>query len=350
MGAKKEIIAPVKMAKKIERDYPEVWKQMDYFHSLRNTDEDMKWPSWCWAPMAAAIAVVREQHGISPYAADLDTMPYLEDVYAISALAPWRHDKQIFVVDPGLAKELQDSEEPDKIPTELLHHLPYYSFYTQVPGLDVLGKSIDGFFTSLEFDVKNEEHELRFLTVSKDMQTLSGFALHITEDTVGKAFDRYRAISNERAAESLGHDIFREVTKKGLQAQEMYLRASELVCRKLLPIVIYICSADSDIRPHGKASVAKRYGDRISQPIQRWEVGYRIGPALSRYHSEHDGKGGTHDGSHSPKRPHVRRAHWSHYWVGPRYDRRLIAKWIPPIYVNADSDDENTATIHRVKK
>ena len=54
-------------------------------------------------------------------------------------------------------------------------------------------------------------------------------------------------------------------------------------------------------------------------------------------------------GSHAPKAPHVRRAHWHHYWTGARVsaERCLVLKWMPPVFVGGASAD--IVTIHPVK-
>ena len=54
-------------------------------------------------------------------------------------------------------------------------------------------------------------------------------------------------------------------------------------------------------------------------------------------------------GSHAPKAPHVRHAHWHHYWTGAREsaERCLVLKWIPPVFVGGASAD--IVTIHPVK-
>ena len=43
--------------------------------------------------------------------------------------------------------------------------------------------------------------------------------------------------------------------------------------------------------------------------------------------------------------PHVRRAHWQHYWTGKRKGRddgrfgdELVVRWVPPVFVNGDGD------------
>ena len=36
--------------------------------------------------------------------------------------------------------------------------------------------------------------------------------------------------------------------------------------------------------------------------------------------------------------PHIRRAHYHHFWKGPLDDRELTVKWLPPIPVNVNGD------------
>ncbi|EMO24671.1 hypothetical protein LEP1GSC170_1243 [Leptospira interrogans serovar Bataviae str. HAI135] len=38
------------------------------------------------------------------------------------------------------------------------------------------------------------------------------------------------------------------------------------------------------------------------------------------------------------KSPHIRRAHWHHFWAGSNEERKLILRWLPPIPVNFESD------------
>lgn len=49
--------------------------------------------------------------------------------------------------------------------------------------------------------------------------------------------------------------------------------------------------------------------------------------------------------------PHLRRAHWHHYWVGAKNDpnRHMILKWLDPIFVNQDKlyDDSNKPIVVR---
>lgn len=70
--------------------------------------------------------------------------------------------------------------------------------------------------------------------------------------------------------------------------------------------------------------------------VKNYEVGYRVGALLrkgaaARYRSSAaDGESGR------TVIPHLRRAHWHHYWTGPKSDpekRELVVRWIHPVLV-----------------
>lgn len=343
---------PLKLIRQTAQEYPAAWEQMDYFHSLRDTAPDMSWPEWCWVPMAAAITVVQDADdragGIIPSAQTV------RDFQLIDAVAPWRHSKQIYRMDPDLEKELTDDPAAsDTIPAEILKHLPYPCVYIQTNTITCFGTLIDGFFAHLEYDTDTHDSELRFLPVSQNGTVLQGLSLHIDRPTIQDAFVRFRAVMNKRSRELLGNNI-----PAGMTDQQ--IRELESACRKLLPLVVYICAAESDVmvaKPaektekekagsHAEPPVRDRYAE-----VQAWNVGYRIGPAIRKYYENRKAEtaSGEHSGSHTPKRPHIRRAHWHHFWAGAENNRHLIVKWISPIFVNVGQDTDLPATIHPVQ-
>ena len=73
--------------------------------------------------------------------------------------------------------------------------------------------------------------------------------------------------------------------------------------------------------------------------LREWNVGYRIGNAFAPTQepsSEILDSTGTATHGTSP-RPHVRRAHFHHYWVG-QGRARCEVRWIDPVWVNGDSE------------
>lgn len=97
---------------------------------------------------------------------------------------------------------------------------------------------------------------------------------------------------------------------------------------------------------------AKKNNRKYDEPT-KMEVGYRFGAAFRKaqqpsakivYDDEETAAPGE---THKPHRPHARRAHWHHYWVG-KGRTTLIVKWVSQTFVGLG--DESQAVIHKVKK
>ena len=99
------------MKKRINNDYPPLhllktvtalrplaWEQMKDFHDHNGRDGLSHWPEWCYAPIAAAIAVATEGAPITPQTREyfFNSMKLAQQ---IAALAPWRLSKEVFLVD-----------------------------------------------------------------------------------------------------------------------------------------------------------------------------------------------------------------------------------------------------------
>lgn len=86
--------------------------------------------------------------------------------------------------------------------------------------------------------------------------------------------------------------------------------------------------------------------------IRKWDVGIRIGTAIrQKSASVEKGESIKTASGHSSPRPHMRRGHWHHYWIGSRSvseDRRLILKWLSPMAVAATPED-TPIVIHEIK-
>ena len=109
--------------------------------------------------------------------------------------------------------------------------------------------------------------------------------------------------------------------------------------------VAYICSLNADIAESYAPRKNLRRNNAKRRSMAEWhEVGYRIGSELRAYRrcesETREHQGGT-------VRPHMRRAHWHHYWTGPRKgDRKLILKWLAPTMVGVGEIEY--ATGHKV--
>ena len=110
----------------------------------------------------------------------------------------------------------------------------------------------------------------------------------------------------------------------------------------------YIASVNADLElayepPSDARVLANRKKRRSAATVTR--VGWRIGSAIREHARRCNDRGAGAGGS---VRPHVRRAHWHRFWTGPRDgERRLVVRWLPPIFVNPDGG-EMVPTAHVV--
>lgn len=113
-----------------------------------------------------------------------------------------------------------------------------------------------------------------------------------------------------------------------------------------LNAIAYVCSVNSDINleytPPQLAALNKKKKKRSNAVW--YSVGYNIGNTLREYKKYV--KEVSEPSSHV--RPHMRRAHWHHYWVGPKGNQRIELRWIAPTKVGFDEIE--SATLHKVQE
>lgn len=132
------------------------------------------------------------------------------------------------------------------------------------------------------------------------------------------------------------------------------------VMAKVLSLLLYLCSEEPDYgdkKPPVYSVPQKVKGkEKWFAPawVKDWDVGVRIGAAIRKYRVEQtESEVGISSGDrHTPKRPHIRRAHWHGFWQGKRTEveqRKFILRWIPPTPVKIGGEDM-PAVIRQIKK
>lgn len=119
-------------------------------------------------------------------------------------------------------------------------------------------------------------------------------------------------------------------------------RASEIADR----MIDYVCAVNADVRevyrPSAGMLAVRRNPKKAVRRVPTSEVGFTMGSALRAYSETRDNANTPQIGSQSltwassKKRPHIRRGHYHHYWVGHRDspDRHLVLKFVAPVLVN----------------
>jgi hypothetical protein len=321
------------LLKSFEALYPSAWNRAEGMRADRGIALP-KWEKWCYLPFAGWIAIAS-----GGCAMDKITIHHAAMAAILAALGSWRVSKGIYRFDETLYREITETHLDGIIPCEVLYRLPEWCVYIETPGLLYADEPVYGFFAHLEHDQNDGRHELRILLhLEENCQPM---ILHLGDWTVEHAVRR--AVSEGARLGGM------TVNLDGIAG------ALKPIAEKVVSLVLYLCSANAEILegerlPPPPGHRPKRDAVPL-KPVTLWEVGERIGAAIRR------GKeapttapelAGT--GTGTPKRPHVRRAHWHGYWTGPIEGPRMFSlKWLPPIPVNIDPGEENPAVIHPVR-
>ncbi len=352
-----EIVARVnEHLRAVEDGYPDVWRQLARMRSDEALRAELQWPDWCWLPLAAAYAVAYHAPPATQVLASPLSSPLQVPVAVIGALGAWRQTKTIYRFDPQLYDALIDTELADRLPPQAFRRLPEWCVYLALPA----AAPIAGLFAHLEWDVNQQRPELRLLYDRGNGLLVPGI-LYLDRATISESMLDVLASALASGVDGQSHDIHtqgdtaikqrwreRVVAAGGsLDLADQALADQRALLQIAIATVMYLCIEDPDIldpdQPpeHAAHTPARRTAQPAGAPTV-WEVGYRIGATLKR----HDARPGQPSGRGASPRPHIRRAHWHHYWTGPRSgQRQLTIRWIAPTLVAATHPDELIPTI-----
>lgn len=227
----KSAYPPLELLNRVTEEYPEAWDKMKMFHGMNGTAELPKWKSWCYAPMAAAMAVaLNEKPGTYENIAGV-----VQATQQIAALAPWNENRDVFVFSESSQEELFESAENLSLGSRLLYHLPYQAFYIQFSKeFSYLDMPCHGVFVHLEDDVNSGDHELRLLYLSPSGRTI-GVPIHIGDETLEDSMNHTLHEAWKNATDD--HPDVRRALIRPLEDREQEISEQ----RKTLQFVAYLC-------------------------------------------------------------------------------------------------------------
>ena len=285
------------------------------------------WPDYCFLPLAGSFAIVSGGKKLTPQ----QILYYANDIARLAALAAWRVSQRIYRFDPDLFDELWNTPVSD-IPTEIFKKLPEWCIYIEIPK-----PPVRGVFVHLEYDVNTGREELRFIFDHTDgsFDQLAPYLLHLNKKTLADSLESVYQEAEEQAKKA-NVQFDRQRENENIQAN---------ILPKTLSLVLYLCSVNADYdRPKAPLPKRTKRGVRLFAPEAPsiLEVGISVGAALRRanaYYCQTDA-----DRTGSAVRPHVRRAHYHHFWTGPKTHQELTVKWLAPILVNMENGDIQTTS------
>ena len=247
----------------------------------------------------------------------------------------WRLYKTIYRFKQGFYSVLMNTDDTT-FHQEAIKRLPVNCYFVASSRQDEIG-----FFSYIE----TVQDETFFHVISID--DVRGNQLHGAADSMwirdGQSID-----------EAL--KAWMDTINQGADYSEYYDRAEDNL-RAAIQTAYYLSAQNaevSEVRIPKKKRPKRSNGTTLN--LRQWDVGYRIGnqfierkkPQYSNPYDDEDGNivDDRQDRGNSP-RPHVRRAHWHHYWAGEG-KKTLILKWLAPIMVNG-SNEEIIPTEHQVR-
>lgn len=265
----------------------------------------------------------------------------------------WRQHRTIYKFDEAISDTLANQalkiEEYERIPCELLQFLPHRCISVEMHPFSIQANDIRAVYPGVKLEFTGE------------------FYLYFEENYRWAKQDALIALFKMRDGEMV--DFFIPIPENGTikdskSALHKYISAAmpdlnvteDDVRIQMLPALIavqaalYLQAQNADIQnapPEPKKKKTKRGSGtkRQQKPPKIVYVGYRVGKLLRASADPDDVKKSE---TCSAKRPHARRGHWHHYWIGPKdkpQERRLILRWVAPTMIHAGKSSEITKII-----
>ena len=277
-----------------------------------------------------------------------------------STVLLWSRNKQVYRFDPDFLNELIETENLH-FTKDMWNYLPCKLFYLDISDNKELCErfQMQGAFVNVVKDEKQDSWEIHTFRMMENI--------------------RYRPqvlpIKNQDSDFNWDlPDLQLMMAFMSLQmgTEEMASRKNNAISLMLLPQVLcYLASVEPDIRVSEPTRQNYRKPNPNTAPKNKFSevheesVGVRFGSAFRKWSVSYTGSSQReHHATGHTKRPHFRRAHWTHYWYNVTDDFGNVqkndegqtlkvrrAKWVEGTYVNEKlGEAEAEAVVHAVKK
>jgi hypothetical protein len=323
-------------------------------------------------PIDAVLGYIEKYQGVSSLKVDKNAAQWFMRSILLHAISIWRRSKEIYEFTPELSEMIREAgfDGAAETPSEIFLRLPYPCVYIKLSDLVVNNEACDGFFAYLDSPASGDNRPTRLMIVP--INRIDNTYIHVKIPALQLTSHYLRdnlAYEKEQLQRYLDMGIAdNSIVETNLRHANSpdFGKGNEQLA-KLLPYVLYLCAANAEITPNSEqASVMRlpKSRDEIRdkyREIRRWDVGVRIAAAYHQANAPGAAEGNNESAGgeetngeklHASKRPHFRRAHWHRYWQGPRTDagvgeRKLIVKWLAPMYIGRYLSDDLPVVIRR---
>ena len=255
----------------------------------------------------------------------------------IVMLSRWRRCRHVYRIDPEVAEQIGEQGLDGELPVDALRRLPYPIVFIDSPVTTFRGSAPvrrDGFFAWVDHRLGHASDDALYLcSVGGGKRSL--VRIRLSDETLRDVVDDLFSGDEEMREKVSYRDEMELVSADRAEAQLAHV----------LNLLLYVISAEDDAEvtyrpPSGQRG--QRPGRRTN-PETHHLLGARMGRAIGAAKAVAFGSA-KGDGSRTVS-PHVRRAHWQHFWTGRRKGRddgrfgdELVVRWVPPIFVNGDGE------------
>lgn len=278
----------------------------------------------------------------------------IDDIISLSkamvCAVAWRKNKQIYKFDHDLAKILSEQSIEGDLPVETLKNLPYKCIYIQT---DIYKGEMGGFFVYFAYNQPNDVLQLVLYTmngVDTPNESCLAIPINLTPNRTLKDCMLAALLAVPYEEVDLNRDSIE-------LASESVSNVFEKV-NTMIQMVLYLCAENKDVveakrlefnKKNTNVKKKKKRSGQTEAKVQRWDVGTTISREFKQMvYTPKESAHGT--GLGGCKAPHMRKAHWHHYWTGSKDNRKLIVKWVPPMYINKSIRKDPVPTINRVRQ
>lgn len=250
-------------------------------------------------------------------------------------LFAWERYKQVYKFDDDLFEALtEDTEEIIIAKSIIIDRSPFHSYYISHPIRDnELG--YDGVFVNID----KLNSEIRLVFTDDERSACSYITIPFTEMD--------ETVSIKRMIEDADEDVTDDMRSKFVSVVE-----------KAFSLIIYLCTDKPDVSSYKsemplpdskmKHTSRKKQTAKKKNYVTVSNVGNKIGRVIreDKRKSLSDNHGTASAGRATKKKPHMRKGHLHSYWIGKHgsADRKLVLKYIPPVFVHSEACSELEVT------
>ena len=329
----------------VSRVLPEVWPIFEQVR-LQRGKAYPDWPDFCCVPPGYFAEALRRDF----------SRVHLEDhnIDMLDLFATWRMTQGIYRFHPEAYAALVQTPVTGALPIEVFYQLPQWCVFIETPGMIHAGSALSGVYACLYY--------CPGYALNDTFLELISVYLNCTRITVvplvpGMGIEEVFHLIAENI-QSQPEAKMRALSLDGLNPTQIAAHMENLEqhlteeISPILSLLLYLCSNQAQFRdargsgrqPQNPTATRTKHGMRWFAPSGStvWETGFPLGTALqqAREKMATEEPGNTHRASPAP---HIRRAHWHAYWLGPLNEpakRKLDVRWLPPIAVNVALADE----------